>query len=138
MAGFTTEALVREKFQLIDATQVLPSLVNRNIDDAHLILLRFLDPIFDLPSPAAAVVLGETLLAGAYLLRSLAPGSTYSRRKVTMGGQRVEPSGKAEAMHAEADRAEAEAWRTLETYLRIIPTDKLAFATDSQSILRDD
>ncbi len=135
MAGFTTEALVREKFQLIDTTLVPVSLMNRNIDDAHLILLRFLDPIFDLPSPAAAVVLGETLLAGAYLMRSLAPGSAFARRKVTVGGQRVEPSGKAEALHAEADAAEAEAWRTLEPYLRIIPSDKLAAATDSQSIL---
>ncbi len=135
MAGFTTEALVREKFQLNDTTLVPVSLVNRNIDDAHLILLRFLDPIFDLPTPAAAVVLGETLLAGAYLMRSLAPGSAFARRKVTVGGQRVEPSGKAEAMHAEADVAEAEAWHVLEPYLRIIPTDKLATTTDSQSIL---
>jgi len=138
MAGFTTEALVREKFQLTDTTQVLASLVNRNIDDAHLILLRFLDPVFDLPTPAAAIVLGETLLAGAYLLRSLAPGSSYARRKVTVGGQRIEPSGKAEAMHAEADRAESEAWRTLEPYLRIIPSDRIAAATDTESIVGED
>jgi hypothetical protein len=138
VAGFTTEALVREKFQLTDAAQVLPSLVNRNIDDAHLILLRFLDPVFDLPSPAAAVVLGETLLAGAYLLRSLAGGAAFRRRKVTVGGQKVEPSGNSEAMLAQADTAEAEAWRALEPYLVVIPTDRLAAATDSQSIVGDD
>lgn len=138
MAGYTTEALVREKFQLTDTTQVLASLVNRNIDDAHLILLRFLDPVFDVPSPAAAVVFGETLLAGAYLLRSLAPGSSYTRRRVTVGGQRIEPSGKAEAMHAEADRAEAEAWAALEPYLRIIPSDRVAAATDTQPIIGEE
>ena len=109
MAGFTTEALVREKFQLNDAALVPASLVNRNIDDAHLILLRFLDPVFDLPSPAAAVVLGETLLAGAYLMRSFAPGSIFAQKKVTVGGQRVEPAGKAEALNAQADAAEEEA-----------------------------
>lgn len=130
--AFTTEALVREKFQLADTTQVLPSLVNRNIDDAHLILLRFLDPVFDLPSPAAAVVLGETLLAGAYLLRSLASGAAFARRKVAVGGQRVEPSGKGEALLAQADAAEAEGWHTLEPYLVVIPSDKLAAATGSQ------
>jgi len=135
MAGFTTEALVREKFQLTDTTQVLPSLVNRNVDDAHLILLRFLDPAFDLPTPAAAVVLGETLLAGAYLLRSLAAGAAYRRRKVTVGGQKVEPSGGSEALLAQADAAEAEAWRTLEPYLVVIPTDRLAGVTDSQPIV---
>lgn len=138
MAGFTTEALVREKFQLTDTTQVPVSLVNRNVDDAHLILLRFLDPIFDLPEPAAAVVLGETLLAGAYLMRSLASGAAFARRKVAVGGQRVEPSGKAEALLAQADAAEAEAWRTLEPYLVVIPTDKLAAASDSQPVLGEE
>lgn len=126
---------MREKFQLTDTTQVPVSLVNRNVDDAHLILLRFLDPIFDLPEPAAAVVLGETLLAGAYLMRSLASGAAFARRKVAVGGQRVEPSGKAEALLAQADAAEAEAWRTLEPYLVVIPTDKLAAASDSQPIV---
>lgn len=133
--AFTTEALVREKFQLTDTTQVPVSLVNRNVDDAHLILLRFLDPVFDLPTPADAVVLGETLLAGAYLLRSLASGAAFARRKVAVGGQRVEPSGKSEALFAQADTAEAEAWRTLEPYLVVIPTDKLAAATGSQPVV---
>lgn len=137
MAGFTTEALVREKFQLTDTAQVPVSLVNRNVDDAHLILLRFLDPIFDLPEPAAAVVLGETWLAGAYLLRSLASGAAVRKRKVSVGGQKVEPSGKAEALLAQADAAEAEAWRTLEPYLVVIPTDRLAAASDSQPLLGD-
>ncbi len=133
--AFTTEALVREKLQITDSTQVLSSLVNRNVDDAHLILLRFLDPVFDLPTPADAVVLGETLLAGAYLLRSLASGAAFARRKVAVGGQRVEPSGKSEAMLAQADTAEAEAWRTLEPYLVVIPTDRLAAATDSHAVV---
>ncbi len=135
MAGFTTEALVREKFQLTDTTLVPVSLVNRNIDDAHLIFLRFLDPIFDLPSPAAPIVLGETLLAGAYLLRSIASGAAFARRKVTVGGQRVEPSGKTEALNTQADVAEEEAWRTMERYLVVIPTDKLAAATDTRPVL---
>lgn len=135
MAGFTTEARVREKFQLTDTTLVPASLVNRNVDDAHLILLRFLDPIYDLPTPPDSVVLGETLLAGAYLLRSVASGAAFARRKVTVGGQRVEPSGKSEALNAQADEAEAEAWRTMERYLVVIPADKLVAATDTSSVL---
>ena len=138
MAGFTTEADVREKFQLTDTTLVPVSLVNRNVNDAHLILLRFLDPIYDLPTPPDAVLLGETLLAGAYLLRSLASGAAFARRKVTMGGQRVEPSGRREALNAQADEAEAEGWRSMEPYLVVIPTDKLAAATDTQSVLGEE
>src|SRR6185436_10814442 len=125
MAGFTTEARVREKFQITDTTLVPASLVTRNIDDAHLILLRFLDPIYDQPTPADTVILGETLLAGAYLMRSLASAAAFAGRKITIGGQRVEPSGKRESLNAQADAAEAEAWRTLEKYLVVIPTDKL-------------
>ena len=56
MPVFTTETNVREKFQLADTTLVPAALVTRNIDDAHTILLRFLDPAFDVPLPEDALV----------------------------------------------------------------------------------
>lgn len=138
MAIFTTETDLREKFQLADTTAVPAALVSRNIADAHTILLRFLDPAFDVPSPDDALVLGETLLAGAYLMRSLASASAFARKKVAVGGQRVEPPGQFEALTERADEAEEEAWRVLEPFLLERPADKLAGATDTQPVIAEE
>lgn len=137
MAAFTTESDVREKFQLTDTTLIVPTLVARNIDDAHLVVLRFLDPQFDTPTPDAALVLGETLLAGAYLLRSLATEAAFQRKKLAVGGQRLEVARRYEAMVENADAAESQAWHALEPFLQARPADRVAAATDSQPIVEE-
>lgn len=137
MPVFTNETNAREKFQLTDTTLIPSALVTRNIDDAHTILLRFLDPAFDVPTPDDALVLGETLLAGAYLIRSLASAAAFARKDITIGGQRIEPARRVEALTELADEAEEEAWRTLEPFLALRPADKLAEATDSQPVVEE-
>ncbi len=137
MPIFTNEANVREKFQLTDTTLIPSALVTRNVDDAHTILLRFLDPAHDVPTPDDALVLGETLLAGAYLMRSLASAAAFSRKDIAIGGQRIQPARRVEALTELADEAEQEAWQTLEPFLALRPADKLAAATDSQPIVEE-
>lgn len=137
MAIFTNETAVREKFQLADTTLVPTALVTRNIDDAHTVVLRHLDPAFDVPTPDAALVLGETLLAGAYLMRSLASASAFARKDVSIGGQRVESSRRFEALTERADEAEQEAWQALEPFLFARHADTAVAATDTQPIVKE-
>ncbi len=137
MPIFTTEAAVREKFQLADTALVPSVLVSRNIDDAHTVLLRHLDPAFDVPTPDAALVLGETLLAGAYLLRSLASASAFARKDLSIGGQRIESSRRFEALTEFADGAEQGAWQALDPYLAARAADSVAAATDTQPIVKE-
>lgn len=138
MANFTTEAAVREKFQLSDSTLVPAALVETSIDDAHGDLLRFLDPVFDAPSPEEALVLGETLLAGAHLLQSLASSVAFVGRRVTVGGQRIEPDGRFEALTTLALESARRAWETLEPYLLATPPVLALLLTDSTPILGED
>lgn len=135
--AFTTETDVREKFQLTDATVVPAALITRNIDDAHTVLMRYLDPAYDVPTPDAAVVLGETLLAGALLLRSLASAAAFTRKRVTVGGQRVEPVNKDAALEVRARSAEAEAWEALEPFLLRQPAGKVGDATDTVPLIEE-
>lgn len=137
MAAFITENDVREKFQLTDTTLIVSSLVARNINDAHLVVLRFLDPQFDTPTPDAALVLGETLLAGAYLLRSLASSQAFQRKKLTVGGQQLDVARRYEAMVEHADAAETQAWHVLEPFLQAKPADRVAGVTDSQPVIEE-
>ena len=110
MAAFTTESAVRDKFQLTDTTLVPSALVTGSINDAHEIVLRFLDPVFDVPSPDAEVVLGETLLSGAHLLRSLSSSEAFTQKRLTIGGQRIDVARRFEALNDAADSAEEQAW----------------------------
>ena len=117
MANFTTESEVREKFQLSDTTLVPASLVNASIDDAHTELLRYLDPAYDVPSPDNAVVMGETLLAGTHLYRSLASKEAFDQRRVTVGAQRIEDGERFRSLMTIASMAADQAWLLLEPYL---------------------
>jgi len=137
MSIFTSETDVREKFQLTDTTLVPSALVTRNIDDAHTVVLRMLDPVFDVPTPDNALVLGETLLAGAYVMRSLASGAAFTRKDITIGGQRVEPVRRFEALTERADEAEQEAWQVLEPFMAARPADAVACATDTQPVVEE-
>ena len=138
MAIFTSESAVREKFQLTDTTLVPSTLVTTSMDDAHELVLRFLDPVYDVPSPVAAVILGETLLAGAHLLRSLASSEAYSQKKLTIGGQKIDVSKRFEALTEAADVAEQQAWYVLEPYVLAVPGEDMVETTDTMPIIEED
>ncbi len=130
MANFATEADVRLKFQVEDAAVFPTALVTGSIDDAHEEVLRRLDSGVDVQSPPVALVLGETLLAGAHLLRSLASRNATVRQEVTVGGQRIADGDRFASLMAMASRAEKQAWRTLEPFMAARPGLQLGSATD--------
>jgi len=138
MAIFTSEAAVREKFQLTDTVLVPTTLITVSMDDAHELVLRSLDPAYDVPSPEAAVVLGETLLAGSQLLRSLASSEAFAQKRLSIGGQKIDVAKRYEALSEAADTAEAQAWHVLEPFVLATPAEDIADATDTTPILEED
>ena len=138
MAIFTSESAVRDKFQLTDTTLVPSALVTGSIDDAHEIVLRFLDPVFDVPSPDAEVVLGETLLSGAHLLRSLSSSEAFTQKRLTIGGQRIDVARRFEALNDAADSAEEQAWHVLEPFVLARPASKVVDVTQTTPIIEED
>jgi len=135
MANFTNESLVRLRFQASDTTLVSSELVNAAIDDAHAELLRFLDPQFDTGNPEEALVMGETLLAGAHLFHALAAGEAFGQKRVTIGGQRVEESERYDTLTALARTADEQAWYILEPYIEDRPSRSVSDSTDTIPVL---
>ena len=138
MAGFTDEARVREKFQLTESNAATTSLIEASIDDAHAEVLRRLDPDFDVPTPEDGLVLGETLLAGAHVLRSLASGDAAGKRRAVVGGSRVEQGIRFGELVNAADAAESQAWEALAPYLLDVEAAEVLAATDSVPILGEE
>jgi len=138
MANFTTEALVRLRFQWNDTTLVTTELIAAAIDDAHTELLRFLDPQFDVPSPVEALVMGETLLAGAYALRALASSEAFGQKHVTIGGQRIEEGDRFDTLTRLAALTEQQAWYILEPYIEERTPQDPADSTDSTPVLGEE
>lgn len=138
MAIFTTESEVREKFQLTDATRVPASLVTGSIDDAHTEILRFLNPIYDTGSPEDALILGETLMAGAHLLQSLASQDAFTQVQVTVGGNRLEPGRRFDALTSMAATAREQGWELLGPYLLEQPARQVADATTTIPVLGEE
>ncbi len=117
MAAFTTEDAVRLAFQVNDSGWTPTALVLSSIDEAHEAILRRLDPAADTQSPAAGLVRGETLLAGACLLRSLASKDAVLQKDIVIGGQRIETGQRFAALMALSAKVEEDAWQTLEPFL---------------------
>ena len=135
MAGFCTESDVRLRFQLNDTVLVTAELIDACIDDAHGEIERFLDETVDVDPPDAALVTGETLLAGAYLYRALAAKDAYQQKQVTIGGQRLEAGERFRALMAVAALTEKQAWFLLEPYLTAQPARLVIDSTDSMPVL---
>jgi hypothetical protein len=135
MANLATETGVRTKFQLTDTERVPTSLITASIDDAHTELLRFLDPECDLETPASALIMGETLLAGANVFRALAGRDAFDQKQAAIGGQRIDAGKRFTALNAIADFAERQAWYLLEPYVLAVPARVLAAGTDTVAVL---
>ena len=132
---FTTESEVRLKFQVDDLSIAPATLVLQSIDDAHAQILRYLDPAIDIDPVPVPLALGETLLAGAHLLRSLASRDAIYQKHITIGGQRIEPGKRFAALLALAAKTEAQAWRELAPYLAQKAGMEPASTTDTVSVL---
>jgi len=135
MPAFSTESDVRLKFQLTDTVLVAAALVTQSIDDAHEVVLRHLHPDVDTGSPAAALVTGETMLAGAMLLHSLSSNDAFVQRNVSVGDARVAGGDRFEALRAAAVTAEEQAWALLQPYLADEPPRVPLTATDTRPVL---
>ncbi|MCC6144866.1 MAG: hypothetical protein IT368_13755 [Candidatus Hydrogenedentes bacterium] len=134
---FTDETTLRTRFQIPDESTASTALINASIEDAHTHLLRFLDPQYDLPEPDPQLVFGETLLAGAYVLRTLAAGDAAAQQDITIAGQRISPGNRFAALMTLAEKAEVNAWPILAPFLLPKPGIPLAMTTDTIPILGD-
>ena len=135
MPNFTTEAEVRLAFQVADTALVTPGLVNQAIANAHAELLQRLDPAFDTDPPDTVLILGETLLSGAHLFRSLAARDAFEQTAIAIGGQRIEPGQRFAALTAMSEQAERLAWQALAPFLKRVPARQLLDATETQPVL---
>ena len=80
------------------------------------------------------LVLGETVLAGAHALRSIAVGAARTRKKVTIGGNRVEPSDRDRRLFRLADAIESQAWDVLTPFLLWRARRRILLLTESQLV----
>ncbi len=133
MTPFTTETLVRVKFRFDDQTTVPQELVLAAMADAHNEIRRFWDGQMPAEPPPEAVM-GETLLSGANVLRSLAWGDAVNQRNVLIGGNRIEAGERFEALMTAARVAEDMAWFILEPFLKQIPPKQCCIVTPSQNM----
>jgi len=134
MANFTNETNVRLKTQLTDTARVPTTLVESSIDDAHETLLRRLDPVYDVEPADDGLVRGETLLSGAYLLRSVSSGASFSARDLRLGDRYIEEGGRPAALARMADTFESEAWDVLSPFLLEVSDGFNADATEPHEI----
>jgi hypothetical protein len=135
MPAFTTEVSVRLHFHLHDTAVAPAELLARAIETAHARVLARLDPAVDAENPPLPVAVGETLLAGAQVLESLAHKSAQGQRIVVVGGQRVDPGQEFSALLAAADRAERHGWGALAPYLWPVAPDTPLLVTEGSPVL---
>lgn len=133
--AFATEAQVRLRLQLNDAEAVPDALISACLEEAHDELLRFLDPVYDMAPIETPIVTGETLLAGARVLRAIAAGDAAKQQDLQIGSHRIRPSGRAEILSTLAAMTEKDAWYVLEPYLTALAPSQPAAVTDSQEVL---
>ncbi|MBX7259072.1 MAG: hypothetical protein K1Y02_22105 [Candidatus Hydrogenedentes bacterium] len=138
MPAFTTEASVRLKFQIADTVNVPSELVDSCIDTAHEEILRVLAEDIDMQSPENAVVMAETLLAGARLFEALASHDAFTQKRITLGPNHIEDGDRFRALTSAAALAEKHAWYLLEPYTRPRPFRSCIEPTVTIPILGED
>jgi len=118
MPEFTTLSRIRDTFHLADTASAPDSLLERALADAHTVLTARLDPDVETDPPEEALVLGETLLAGAHVFRALSAADAAEQRHVAIGTARVQAGRRFDALAALAAFAQEQAWYVLGPYLR--------------------
>ena len=135
MSTFSTEALLRAKFQLTSATDYPPALLEDALAEAHAEILARLDPSVDTGTPPETLVTGETLLAAARAFRNLAGQAAATQHTLTLGGQRYDTAARTAQLLHLAATTEQDAWHTLAPHLTPIPTITSLSTTDTTPIL---
>jgi len=135
---FTTETQVRLKTQIDGDSLATPELVDDCIAEAHTLVLARLAPETPTGPPPALLVLGETLLAAALLLRALASRDAVLQKQITLGGQRIDAGKRFAALQALAFKNEARAWRTLAPFLKPRPPASPLALTQTKPVLGAD
>jgi hypothetical protein len=115
--AFTDETLVRNHSGLTDSDAIPSALFTRNITDAHAVILAELDPAYA-DSEDEVLALGETELATAFLLRTLAGNKAGLGRDLSTMHLRIQELGKAPELRAQADEEEKRAWGRLAKFLK--------------------
>jgi hypothetical protein len=133
--AFATDENLRLRFQLTDTD---PALLAACIDEAHTQIVRLLDPRYDTATPPGALVLGETYLAGAAVLRALAAKEALDQKRLSVGGQRIEEGTRFQSLTAAAASAVERAWEHLEPFLLERPSLATIDATDTAPILGEE
>jgi hypothetical protein len=137
MSAFTNESAVRLKFQIADTVLAPSALIGDAIAEAHETILQALDPAVDTVHPPNALVIGETLLAGACLFRTLAGKCATNPMDIVVGGQRIARGSQFSALLSFANEANAKAWTTLEPYLQTGIASQPALLTDTVPVELD-
>ena len=117
MSAYTTGKMLRVKFQLDSLAEVTSALIEASIKHAHGIVINRIREEY-LDAPPEPVIVAETLLAGAALLRSLSARLALDRREARLAGHQLETGKRFPAMLAVAEAAEAEALELLKPWLR--------------------
>ncbi len=117
MPPFALEAAVRLKFRLEDVSEASSELIEASILHGHNdILARVREDI--VAAPPESVVIAETLLAGAALLRSLAARQALEKRDLRLSGHQFTTGQRFPALLETASAAELEAGRLLTPFLK--------------------
>ena len=82
--------------------------------------------------------MGETLLAGAHVLRSLASSDAAGQKHLVVGGQRIEEGTRFQSLRAMAEHAARRAWQVLEPYVLAWPAGCVADVTDTTPVLGEE
>ncbi len=117
MANFTSEEAVRLKFRVEESDGATTALIEANIAHAHQGIVSRIRPEY-IEAPPDAVIIAETLLAGAATLRSLSARLALDRRETRLAGHQIETGRRFPALMETAAAAEAEAARLLAPYGR--------------------
>ncbi len=123
--AFTNESTVRAHTQLLDDEKFPKELIVGRINDAHSIILRDLNPIYA-NSNDQLLILAETELTAAFILRSLAAKSAVDTRQVRLPDVYYRESGKTINLIEASDKEEQSAWAHLAPFLKE-PNQKFFF-----------
>ena len=133
MPPFASPDLVRLKLSL-DAAAAPDPLVADALSDAHRELLARLRADIVPTEHAETLASGEALLAAARVLRRIGAAAAASARSVSVGGQRVDVSGRTGAVTHAADTLESEGWATVAPLLLPVESTAGAAVTPTQPL----
>ena len=135
MGTVVLESEVRLRTQANDTVAVPTALVDVAMEDANTVLVQHLAAdAYDAPVDDL-VVLGETLLSCALLLRSLASSAAVSGESVRVGGQSLERGKRFAELQRAAAGFEAEAWDVLAPFVAAPPGEAAMSVSESQPVI---